>query len=55
MAEGLGVVYLADPVCDDPDALPPLELYTVTFHAPYYSTTQGIPPLPPFSFPQPPN
>ena len=39
--EGLGTVYLADPVCDDINVTLPLELYVVTFHSKYYTTTQG--------------
>lgn len=39
--EGLGTVYMADPVCDDVNTSLPLELYTVTFDSPYYTTTQG--------------
>ncbi|KAF9445879.1 Serine/threonine-protein kinase [Macrolepiota fuliginosa MF-IS2] len=39
--EGLGTVYMADPVCDDVNTTLPLELYTVTFDSPYYTTTQG--------------
>jgi hypothetical protein len=41
-AEGLGTVYLAEPVCDDVNATFPLELYTVSFDSPYYSTSQGV-------------
>lgn len=32
---------MADPVCDDIHTTLPLELYTVTFDSPYYTTTQG--------------
>lgn len=40
-SEGLGTTYLADPICDDINTSLPLELYTVTFDSPYYTTTQG--------------
>ena len=43
--EGLGTVYLADPVCDDVNATLQLELYVITFYSKYYSTSQGSPPL----------
>ncbi|KAJ3566582.1 hypothetical protein NP233_g6910 [Leucocoprinus birnbaumii] len=39
--EALGTVYMADPICDDINTSLPLELYTITFDAPYYTTTQG--------------
>lgn len=39
--ESLGTVYLADPVCDDVNTTLPLELYVVTFHSQYYTTSQG--------------
>ena len=39
--EGLGTMYLAEPVCDDITATLPLELYSVSFDTQYYSTTQG--------------
>ncbi len=32
---------MADPICDDIHTSLPLELYTVTFDSPYYTTTQG--------------
>lgn len=38
--DGLGTVYLADPVCDD-DITLPLELTVITFSSHYYTTTQG--------------
>ncbi|KAF8883813.1 hypothetical protein BD779DRAFT_1674349 [Infundibulicybe gibba] len=37
----LGMVYLADPVCDDINTTLPLELFVVTFESAYYSTSQG--------------
>ncbi|KDQ55313.1 hypothetical protein JAAARDRAFT_37347 [Jaapia argillacea MUCL 33604] len=39
--ECLGIVYLADPVCDDVQATLPLELHSVAFESPYYKTNQG--------------
>lgn len=39
--EGLGTVYLADPVCDDVNVTLSLELYVVTFYSEYYGTSQG--------------
>lgn len=42
-AECLGTMYQAEPVCTD-DAQKktlPLELLSITFHAQYYSTSQG--------------
>ncbi|KAI0320013.1 hypothetical protein OF83DRAFT_1275377 [Amylostereum chailletii] len=37
----LGVIYQADPLCDDINATLPLEVLVVTFSTPYYSTSQG--------------
>ena len=42
--EGLGTIYLADPVCDDVNVSLQLELYVITFHSEYYSTSQGSSP-----------
>ncbi|KZT71101.1 Serine/threonine-protein kinase [Daedalea quercina L-15889] len=41
--ECLGTMYQADPVCEDDDQKKtlPLELLSITFHAQYYTTTQG--------------
>ena len=39
--EGLGTVYMADPVCDDVNTTLPLELHVVTFNSQYYTTNQG--------------
>ncbi|KAF8626502.1 hypothetical protein AX14_011471 [Amanita brunnescens Koide BX004] len=39
--EGLGTVYLAEPVCDDVNTTLPLELFVVTFDTHYYTTSQG--------------
>ncbi|KAK2467467.1 hypothetical protein APHAL10511_000322 [Amanita phalloides] len=39
--EGLGTVYLAEPVCDDVNTTLPLELLVVTFDTHYYTTSQG--------------
>ncbi|KIJ97967.1 hypothetical protein K443DRAFT_104703 [Laccaria amethystina LaAM-08-1] len=39
--DGLGVVYMADPMVDDVSTTLPLELYVVTFESQYYSTNQG--------------
>lgn len=39
--DGLGTVYLAEPVCDDVNTTLPLELFVVTFDTHYYTTTQG--------------
>ncbi|KIL60768.1 hypothetical protein M378DRAFT_906708 [Amanita muscaria Koide BX008] len=39
--EGLGTVYLAEPVCDDVHTTFPLELFVVTFDTHYYTTSQG--------------
>ncbi|KAF8639379.1 hypothetical protein AX17_001535 [Amanita inopinata Kibby_2008] len=39
--EGLGTVYLAEPICDDVNTTFPLELFVVTFNSHYYTTTQG--------------
>lgn len=39
--EALGMVYMADPICDDINTSLPLELYAITFDSPYYTTTQG--------------
>ncbi|KAF8625130.1 hypothetical protein AX15_005537 [Amanita polypyramis BW_CC] len=39
--EGLGTVYLAEPVCDDLNMTLPLELLVVTFDTHYYTTNQG--------------
>lgn len=41
-AEGLGTVYLAEPVCDDVNTTLPLELFVVTFDTHYYTTSQGM-------------
>jgi translation initiation factor 2-alpha kinase 4 len=41
VVEGLGMTYLADPICDDINTSLPLELHTITFNSPYYLTTQG--------------
>ncbi|KAL0961127.1 hypothetical protein HGRIS_006101 [Hohenbuehelia grisea] len=39
--EGLGTVYLAEPVCDDINTTLPLELLVYTFESPYYTTPAG--------------
>ncbi|KDQ55382.1 hypothetical protein JAAARDRAFT_37399 [Jaapia argillacea MUCL 33604] len=39
--ECLGIIYLADPVCDDVQVTLPLELHSVAFESPYYKTHQG--------------
>ena len=39
--DGIGVTYLADPVCDDVRATLPLEVHIITFASNYYMTSQG--------------
>jgi eukaryotic translation initiation factor 2-alpha kinase 4 len=39
--ECLGTTYLAEPVCDDPSMVSPLELHAVLFKSHYYTTSQG--------------
>ncbi|CCM05314.1 uncharacterized protein FIBRA_07528 [Fibroporia radiculosa] len=39
--ECLGTMYQAEPVCEDAHVTLPLELLSITFHAHYYTTTQG--------------
>ena len=39
--EGLGMTYLADPICDDVHATLPLEVHIITFTSSYYTTSQG--------------
>ncbi|KAF8655998.1 hypothetical protein AX16_002818 [Volvariella volvacea WC 439] len=39
--EGLGTLYMAEPVFDDVNTTLPLELYVVTFDSHYYTTSQG--------------
>ncbi|KAJ7874765.1 kinase-like domain-containing protein [Mycena olivaceomarginata] len=39
--ERLGTCYTAEPICDDVNASPPLQLYVVKFASHYYITTQG--------------
>ena len=41
LKDGLGVVYMADPMVDDVGATLPLELYVVTFEDAYYSSNQS--------------
>ena len=42
VAEGPGTLWQAEPIVDDPHtALPPLELFSVTFGTRYYTTAQG--------------
>jgi len=37
----LGIVYKADPICDDVNLTLPLEVHALTFESAYYSSTQG--------------
>lgn len=39
--ECLGTMYQAEPMCEDASKALPLELLSITFHAQYYTTTQG--------------
>ncbi|KIJ09198.1 hypothetical protein PAXINDRAFT_17707 [Paxillus involutus ATCC 200175] len=39
--ECLGVMYLADPLCDDVRATLPLEVHAIEFNSKYYVSTQG--------------
>ncbi|KAF9231990.1 hypothetical protein BU15DRAFT_90768 [Melanogaster broomeanus] len=39
--DGLGVTYLADPLCDDVHATLPLEVHAIEFNSDYYVSTQG--------------
>lgn len=47
IAECMGTIYLADPVCEDANATLPLEVHVITFDSPYYSTNQGTSPSSP--------